>query len=349
MSLLYETKRLDAVDRLRMMGTPAEERFDKITRLARRVFNVPVSLIDIVGEDRIWLKSAQGLDLMEAERALAYCQNAVLRDNICFVPDARIDPRFEETEEVLEGFVFYAGVPLRYEGESVGVFCICDSKPRDMTPEEFDSLRDLASLAEHELQVAALSENQLVLAAANEELAERALIDTLTRIWNRGAISEIAARELETARTNGEPTAFILLDIDHFKKVNDTYGHVAGDEVLRKVGEKLRQVVRPLDAVGRWGGEEFLCVLPGCGESDLFLAAERIREAIAKTPIRYEGHLIPVTASLGATLSRDGSHFVELLVRAADQGLYKAKLSGRNKTCIRHISQSFLTMPVPKR
>jgi diguanylate cyclase (GGDEF)-like protein len=325
-----------------MLGTPAEERFDKITRLARRMFGVSMSVIDLAGERRAWLKSVQGFDRFEVDRANSYCHQAIAgSDSVCVITDARTDPRLKGNPYV-DAFVFYAGVPLTFEGEKVGVMCICDSKPRDMTPEELDALRDLASLAEHELAVCALSEAQISLARENDELETASLVDVLTRVWNRGAIMQIAARELQNTVIAKAPTSILMLDIDHFKHVNDKFTHQGGDEVLRQVGSRLRATTRPTDAVGRYGGEEFMVVLPGTNAVDAERAAERIRLAVMAEPVPLNGVAVPVTCSVGCTTSRAGGEFVETLVRAADEALYRAKELGRNRVVSRAVTPSIL-------
>ncbi len=329
----HEIRRLAAVQRTRLLGTPAEERFDKISRLACRMFGVSMAIIDIVGEKLAWLKSVQGFDRFEVLRPVSYCHYTVLKDEVCIIPDARLDPRLADNP-FAESFVFYVGVPLKFQGENVGVMCIADGKPRTITDDELDALRDLASLAEQELEVSALSESQVTLAASNRELEMKAQIDVLTRIWNRGAIQEIAARELEHGRTIATSTAIAILDLDHFKQINDAHGHAAGDEVLRVVSQRLRAAIRPTDAVGRYGGEEFLVVLPQIGREPLLHVCERIRCAIAKEPVVSGGATIPITCSVGAVLSEEGSESVETLVRAADGALYEAKRAGRDRAIL---------------
>src|SRR5215469_8983451 len=148
----HEIRRLAAVQKVRLLGTPAEERFDKITRLARRMFNVPMACIDIVGEKLAWLKSVQGFDGIEGLRKDSYCHYTVLDDGVCIVLDARKDPRVHDSS-FADTWVFYAGVPLHFEGERIGVLCIGDSKARSFDSEQLDALRDLAALAERELQI----------------------------------------------------------------------------------------------------------------------------------------------------------------------------------------------------
>ena len=326
----HEIRRLAAVQRTRLLGTPAEERFDKISRLACRLFGVKMSIINIVGEKMTWLKSVQGFDNFSVPRALSYCHYTVLKDEVCIITDARKDPRVSDNP-FAASFVFYAGVPLKFEGENVGVMCIADGEPRTMIEDELDALRDLASLAEQELEVSALSESQAKLAASNVELEMKARVDVLTRIWNRGAIHEIAERELEDGRALATSTAIAILDLDHFKQVNDTHGHAAGDEVLRVVSQRLRATIRPIDAVGRYGGEEFLVVLPRIARESVVQVCERIRYEIAKELVVSGGVTIPITCSVGAVLVEDDGESVEALVRAADGALYEAKRAGRDR------------------
>jgi len=323
-------RRLAAVQKVRLLGTPAEERFDKITRLARRIFGVPMACLDIVGEKIAWLKSVQGFDGIEGLRKDSYCHHTVLDDEVCVILDARIDPRVHDSG-FAETWVFYAGVPLRFDGERIGVLCIGDHQPREFDAEHLGALSDLAALAERELQIAALSEAQVALALSNEELEMKARIDVLTHVWNRGAILELVAAERQRAAA-GDSTAILLIDIDHFKSINDTAGHPAGDEVLRMVASKLRAGVRPMDAVGRYGGDEFLALLPESGVEGAAHAGERICRAIAGTPIQYGQEKIPVTCSIGCAAAEDvASGDVNALIHRADRALYRAKLSGRNR------------------
>jgi diguanylate cyclase (GGDEF)-like protein len=324
-----EVRRLAAARHLRLLGTPPEERFDRLTRMACKTFNVPMALIDIVGEKVVWIKGATGTDSVHGIRKDGYCQYTILKNETCVIEDARLDPRTRDSPYAAS-HVFYAGVPLKFDGENVGVFCIADNAPKKFSLEQQGDLIELAAMAEQEMVVVSLSNAQLALAASHEELEMESMLDGLTRLWNRTAIMELAARELEAGRTNNTATGLLILDIDHFKMVNDTHGHPAGDEVLRRVAERLRMVVRPGDAVGRYGGEEFIVILPACGE-DVVPIADRIREKVQSEPIPFGKTHIPVTVSIGTTVSREGTHFVDTLIKVADSALYKAKRGGRNR------------------
>lgn len=326
----HELRRLAAVQKVRLLGTPAEERFDKITRLARRMFDVPMACLDIVGEKVAWLKSVQGFDGLIGLRKDSYCHHTVLDDGVCVVSDARCDPRVFDSA-LADFWVFYAGVPLHFDGERIGVLCIGDTKTREFKDEHLEALADLAALAERELQIAALSEAQVALALSNEELEMKARIDVLTHLWNRGALLEIVAAERARGAADAE-TAILMIDIDRFKETNDTWGHMAGDEVLRVVASRLRAAVRPMDAVGRFGGEEFMAVLPNTGIEGAAHVSERIRSAIERTPVPFGEQGISVTCSIGCTAPSNASQDeVQAILERADRALYRAKQSGRNR------------------
>jgi two-component system cell cycle response regulator len=173
-------------------------------------------------------------------------------------------------------------------------------------------------------------QNQLI--STREALRYRATRDTLTGLLNRGVVLERLQQELSRARRGeGDSMAALLFDLDHFKHINDRYGHLAGDEVLREVGRRVHEVLRPYDHFGRYGGEEFLVVLADRGAEEALVVSERIRAVLASRPVRAEGAIIPVTASLGAVTSAQASDG-EALVRLADHALYAAKGSGRNRT-----------------
>ncbi|MBI4905398.1 MAG: diguanylate cyclase [Acidobacteria bacterium] len=177
-------------------------------------------------------------------------------------------------------------------------------------------------------------QNELV--AAKEALREQATRDSLTGLWNRRSILEILERELKRSQREQSSVGLMVLDLDRFKLVNDVYGHLAGDDVLRETASRLVSSVRPYDGVGRYGGEEFLIVLPGCDDVSVRSRGEAIRRAIGSLPMIASGVPVDVTASLGATVySGPNDPDAKELVRAADEALYDAKRSGRNRVLFR--------------
>jgi len=170
------------------------------------------------------------------------------------------------------------------------------------------------------------------LVAAREAMHFRATHDALTGLWNRAAILDILQRELPRARREGTSLGLLLADLDHFKSINDTRGHMVGDEVLREAGRRLLASVRVYDAVGRYGGEEFLMVLPGCDESSTLEKAEQIRAAFETQPVGTSAGALRITLSIGAlSASAWPERDTATLLRAADSALYGAKGTGRNR------------------
>jgi len=177
---------------------------------------------------------------------------------------------------------------------------------------------------------------QTELLKAREELREQATHDSLTRLWNRSSIVSQLGRELARAARESRPLGVVIVDLDHFKLINDTYGHLAGDTVLREAAHRMQSSVRKYDSVGRYGGEEFLILFPGCCEADSYAQADRLRKTLAQTEISVNDKSLRVTASFGVTTAMPGDTWtVEALIRTADEALYMAKKSGRNRVAMR--------------
>jgi diguanylate cyclase (GGDEF)-like protein len=169
------------------------------------------------------------------------------------------------------------------------------------------------------------------LISMREALRIQALRDGLTELWNRSAIFDILQRELARATRQFSPVGVLMADLDFFKKVNDTYGHLAGDKVLRAVAEAMSSSVRSYDSVGRYGGEEFVLVMPGCDVETAVIAAERIRSCICEKSLEISGGPLSITISIGVAVT-DGTRDMapEAIIRMADMALYRAKERGRN-------------------
>jgi two-component system, cell cycle response regulator len=169
---------------------------------------------------------------------------------------------------------------------------------------------------------------------AQEQLLFQATHDLLTGVWNRGAILETFRRELDRAARSKTATGLLMLDVDHFKAINDTHGHLVGDGVLKQVTQRIVHAVRGYDSVGRYGGEEFLIVLPGCGRDQIDQGAERVRSAVDDGPLVVDGVNIAVTVSIGAAVATGATVSDLEILAAADAALYRAKRAGRNRTVL---------------
>ncbi len=172
------------------------------------------------------------------------------------------------------------------------------------------------------------------LVEARESMRYQATHDQLTSLLNRGVIIDLLSRELSRSQREGISTAILLCDIDQFKTVNDTYGHVTGDEVLKEISKRLLSSVRSYDFVGRYGGEEFLVILNNCDPGSAVPRTEQIRANIANRPVLTAQGALPITMSFGVLLNQEwGARPAEELLHETDAALYEAKASGRN--CVR--------------
>jgi diguanylate cyclase (GGDEF)-like protein len=181
----------------------------------------------------------------------------------------------------------------------------------------------------HELQVRLRTGRRIV--EMQRALLEQATRDALTRLWNRRSIDSILDKELARSLRAAESVGVLVVDIDHFKKLNDTYGHAAGDAALRDVATQLESVLRPSDSVGRYGGEEFLVVLPNCDLTGALATAERLRETVANCRLRLAESDVSVTVSIGVAVTGGGCVEAAELIRRADEALYRAKRNGRDR------------------
>lgn len=164
------------------------------------------------------------------------------------------------------------------------------------------------------------------------KLAQMAKIDSLTGVYNRRYLDIRLSEEMERSRRHGNPLSIFLLDIDYFKVINDTHGHICGDYTLRNVSRLLQNAIRSSDILGRYGGEEFCCVLPETPFEQALVLAERCREQIASTQLSCTDQTVQLTVSIGVT-SQNRGETLEQMVKRADDALYEAKRTGRNRVC----------------
>jgi diguanylate cyclase (GGDEF)-like protein len=332
-----EQQRLDAIERMALLYTPAEECFDRVTRLASRLFAAPIATISVVGDRKTWFKSRVGTELNEVARDDGFSAVVIQQPGPLVVPDALADPRFARCSMVVNAPYarFYAGTAIRSpDGARIGALGIIDNEPRHIADAELIYLRDLAAVVEDELHRRHLSSTQGEMIRELGEARRRSMVDPLTSVWNRAGLDSILERELAATAARRSKLSLAMIDLDHFKEVNDRFGHGTGDAVLSEVARRLRVAARPADSVARFGGEEFVVVLPDCGESDARTVGDRLRERIAAAPIVVgQSVQVNVTCSIGGATAESGEPSNVLLTRA-DVALYDAKHGGRNRVVV---------------
>lgn len=328
---LDESTRIEALRSLSVLDTPAEERFDRVTRLARRIFDAPVLAIALVDSTRVWFKSSLGLAFPQLARDMSFAGHAIHASDTFTVEDARRDARFSDNPLVTsEPFVrFYCAHPLTSDdGSVIGVLEMYDQRTRALGERDLADFRDLARIAEAELRNPVYSKGQEELLREDDGTAAPARIDPLTRLWNRGAVIDILQRELAHSRRDGSKLGVLLVDVDHLRELNESRGHEAGDAALQEIVRRLRSHLRPYDSIGRFGGEEFLAVLPGTDREGTILAGERVRIAVEREEIARG---VSLSVSLGAAATGPAASDSAALIRMAEQALGRAKSMGGNR------------------
>jgi diguanylate cyclase (GGDEF)-like protein len=323
-----EEGRLRALDRYAVLDTQPEAPFEKIVGLVEQVMGVPICAVSLVDRHRQWFKAKRGLDVCETARDISFCTHAIKAPEPLIVCDASLDPRFAQNPLVI-GPPFiraYAGVPLRtQEGYNLGSLCAIDVKPRDFPATQIAILSSFAKLVVDELELRTIASS-----------------DHLSGALSRRAFTEQAANEAERASRYGRPLSLAILDIDFFKKVNDTHGHAAGDVAIKRVAEASMAAMRGSDALGRIGGEEFALLMPETTIENARLFAERLRATIEGLDIDAPPRM-RVTVSIGVAEFAAKAEKIEDTLARADQALYAAKHGGRNRVEAASTAQSAAT------
>lgn len=338
-----EAARLRQLHHYDILDTPPDGAYDRITRLVSKLLDVPVAIISLVDHDRIWFKSHCGVDADQVDKAPGLCVSAIMQDSFYELNDALNDPR-SLTNPLVAGEMgvrFYLGYPLTTpDGFNLGMLCALDFVPREASDLDREILETLAAavMEQMNLRVSARRIHELNndLLSVQERLRYEAQHDALTGLFNRGMISVLLDKSLGRSHRDQSCVSVIMMDIDLFKSINDTWGHSAGDEVLIETARRLENAMRKCDAVGRIGGEEFLVILEETGVDQSLIAAERMRSLIADTPYTIlgpEGPIeVEVTVSLGVCSKEPGGEIdASKMLRHADDGLYRAKQLGRNR------------------
>ena len=312
--LLDEAGRIASLNRYCVLDSGNESQFERITHLVRTVFKVPIAAVSLVDVDRQWFKSRQGLDVDGTPRNIAFCAHTILTRDALNIPDARADLRFAGNALVTGAPYIraYLGAPLETpDGYNVGALCAIDTNARSFGPADEAVMASFAALVVDELELRMIGQSDYLTGAKTR----RAFMHDL---------------EAACASSQGTHDVVLMLDLDHFKRVNDGFGHPAGDEVLRAAAAAFRSALRRSDVIGRLGGEEFAILMRGISLRDAMECAERIRRSVADLRVLPDPKS-SVTISIGVAPVVDGDPHATLA--DADAALYCAKESGRNR-CI---------------
>lgn len=321
-----EAARLQALHERMILDSGVEPEFDLLTRVAAELCDAPYAFVTLVDADRTWIKSAHGASITELPRSHSYCPLALLeREPLLQIGDVSADPRTAHVRAAgLPGKGLYAGAVLQTDaGHRLGTLCVVDGRCRELDGERQALLQGLARQAMQLIELRAL----------RHELERAASSDPLTALGNRRALMQRLRDEAGRCSRYGAGFSVVLLDLDHFKAVNDANGHDAGDTVLANTADLLRAMLRSADFAARYGGEEFCVLLPHTDLRGALTWAEHFRLRLAEFEHRHEQASIRLTASIGIAHAAPHCEVaIRTLLQAADAALYRAKQRGRNRT-----------------
>lgn len=309
-----ETGRLAALRRYKILDTAPEVEFEDIITLVKQVLNAPAVAISMIDSDRQWFKASSGVDATETPRAVAFCDHTIRDSKALRVDDTTQDPRFSDNPLVTGpmGLRCYLGVPLQSpDGYNVGTLCVFGCETREFSADDIAVLRSFGNLVMSQMELRLISQR-----------------DGLTGTMTRSAFEKKLRAVFDSAEK--PDMTLLLLDIDLFKSINDTFGHQAGDAALRAVAGALQDSLRSTDSLGRYGGEEFVILLRDIATPDAMILTERLRGQVEALSIPEVGAR-RITISIGLAPYDDGLTSVEEWLGRADRALYEAKAAGRNQ------------------
>ena len=300
-----EAQRLSTLYQLNILDTEREERFDRITRIACKLFSVPIAFVSFVEAERQWIKSTHGFEITEAIRKTSFCAHAILKDEITIIEDATKDKRFFDNPFVIgEPHIrFYLGCPIKINHANVGILCLIDNKPRKKSSINESDVRDLTQMIELELEALHLSTT-----------------DELTGLSNRRGFLKIANYLFRSCQREDKPFSLLFFDLNKFKRINDDFGHSEGDRVLKSFSKSLLNHFRCYDVIARLGGDEFCVFCSGLEQDDVDNIALRMRNELKSR------NLHNIDFSLGAVQYKKEKHKdLENMLKLADSKMYRDK------------------------
>ena len=263
-----ELLRLETLRNLKILDTESEERFDRVTRLAKRVFGTPIALVSLVDAERQWFKSRQGLDASETPRDISFCGHAILNDEILVVDDTHIDERFSDNPLVTAdpNIRFYAGYPLSApNGSKIGTLCIIDREPRELNDEDRDMLCELGGMVEEELAVAEMMRD-----------------DPVTGLSNREGFAQIAGHILAMCERTKAAVCVVLVRFENQHIIENLSGKDEADRSAIELSHILMSTFRNSDLVGRVSQDSYAVLLAGSRISDVQSACDRLNDRVAE-------------------------------------------------------------------
>jgi diguanylate cyclase (GGDEF)-like protein len=310
-----EEQRLKEVHSLTVIHSSPEERFERLTRLAKRLFKVPISVICFIGKDFVWVKPQEEFNLPPVAREFSFCGHSILSEDIMVVENALLDERFHDNPSVVDppNIRFYVGCPIHSPGGAkVGTLCLLDNQPRAFIEDDMSALKDLALMVESEI--------------ADFQVATT---DELTQISNRRGFMRLAQMVLDYSVIHQRKLSIAFMDLDKFKQINDQLGHKEGDNALIDFADGMKAVFRGSDLFARLGGDEFVVLFSDSSKEQAEAIIERLRSYLLEQSSLFERpYQIEFSVGIIECVPSQSSS-IELLLKQSDEIMYRAKRDKR--------------------
>ena len=329
-----EEERLVGVNALELVDTPAEERFDRYTRLACRLFQAPVAMLTLMERERQWFKSAQGHLINETPRAHSFCQHTIVKGATLVVEDASLDSRYFDLPAVFDlGIKFYAGVPIRdTHNRIVGTLCVLDFQSRKQTDSDTHALEDLAKCAQSELRLDGLIQTERKLLSEMDRLRRRASIQAVTRCWNEATGLDILQKLMSQLRPDARTGLGILLvSISGLESLKAQFGEDVANLVLRESANRLRRALGGEGILACSHLAHFMILIP---QMEAILAESTSEELLRKastTPFRLGAQQFNLEFWGGLTLYSGAAEAQSRLLQRASSALSSARKNAPGK------------------
>lgn len=334
----FENLKTEVLQKYQILNGSASYDASQIARTVALVFDVPTVIVVLNERYRHWYHSQHGVTSDAAGPLVAFCAQGNLSDSLFVVPDVRKDTFFSRETAMMgqDNIVFFAGAPLSDpDGKRFGTLCLIDQTSRDLSCDERKTLLSFGELVSQDICLRSAGRYAVKdLIELEEEkcfLFDLAMTDPLTKVLNRRAFYRFAEREILRSHRHGLELSILMIDIDHFKSINDTHGHSIGDEVLKKLVAAISDGTRDEDLVGRLGGEEFAVLLPETALDKASILADRLRESVKRQTHSGKTGDFSISISLGVSTPEASDLDILPALDRADKALYDAKRNGRDR------------------
>lgn len=334
----FEQQKAEVSQRYKILSGAEQNDASQAAQIASAAFGVPIVFTALNERYRDRFSCNHGVREKDLERLKGFCSHSNLSNDPFIVENTKDDPYFRDNPAVTNSpnIAFFAGAPLRSpEGIRFGTLCLIDTQPRTFTQTDLDLLVSIATLVANDICIRSAGRYAILdLIEAEKDkctLYDLAMTDPLTGILNRRAFFRFTEREVHRASRYKLELATLMLDIDHFKKVNDVYGHASGDLVLTTLINTISSNLRKEDLIGRLGGEEFAIVLPETGPERALIVANKLRKVIKKLNFECDKATFNITVSIGISEPIDSDRDIAPALERSDKALYQAKRGGRDR------------------